>query len=79
MAGQDLYTTPLAVANIEDCDFYHTIDLPGHGCVQGTWDLRRNVRGYLGHATFARKRVLDVGAASGFLSFSCSFSLSLLF
>jgi SAM-dependent methyltransferase len=69
MHVQGPYAPPRLVTRVEDCDFYHTIDLPGHGCARGPWDLRRGVRAYLGGEDFAGKRVLDVGAASGFLSF----------
>ena len=51
------------------CDFYHTIDLPGIGTVEGHWDLRSGLAAYLGGYEFAGKRVLDVGAANGLLSF----------
>lgn len=45
------------------------MDVPGHGTIQGEWDLRGSVDKYLGHFDFTGKRVLDVGAASGILSF----------
>ncbi len=53
----------------EGCYFYHTLDLPGHGTVDGGWDLRGRFEDYIGHADLRGKRFLDVGAASGFLSF----------
>jgi SAM-dependent methyltransferase len=63
------YTEPLRGVPFENCTFYHTMDLPGHGVVQGTWDLRRNIDLYLGRVDYSGKRVLDVGTATGFLSF----------
>jgi SAM-dependent methyltransferase len=69
MSASAIYTRPREVTDPGQCVFYHTIDLPGHGCMPGSWDLRRNIRAYLGHVDFAGKRVLDVGAATGFLSF----------
>jgi len=63
------YTQPRAVTSLEECYFYHTMDVPGHGIVQGEWDLRGAIDSYLGNYNFAGKRVLDVGAASGILSF----------
>jgi len=45
------------------------MDVPGHGTVPGEWDLRGSVDAYLGNFDFAGRRVLDVGAASGILSF----------
>ena len=55
--------------NIEDCYFYHTMDLPGYGVVKGEWDLSNNLRNYLGNYNFKNKTVFDVGCASGYLSF----------
>ncbi|MBN1433873.1 methyltransferase domain-containing protein [Candidatus Fermentibacterales bacterium] len=54
---------------LESCEFYHSMDLPGHGEVEGQWDLRRGVVDYLGNVDLAGKRVLDVGTSSGFLCF----------
>jgi hypothetical protein len=51
--------------------FYHVMDLPGIGTVgldQG-WDLRGRFDEYIGHIDLKGKTFLDVGTASGFLSF----------
>jgi SAM-dependent methyltransferase len=53
----------------EECHFYHSIELPGHGLVKGCWDLRGRIADYTGKVPIRGKRCLDVGAASGFLSF----------
>jgi hypothetical protein len=63
------YAAPLDVDRTDDCFFYHKIDLPGVGEVGGQWDLRSAADDYLGRFDFRGRRVLDVGAASGFLSF----------
>jgi SAM-dependent methyltransferase len=63
-----LYSTPREVASIDDCLFYHSIDLPESGTREGLWDLRGAVDAYLGRVDFAGKRVLEVGPASGFLT-----------
>lgn len=52
------------------CHFYHTVELPDGRRFEGEWDLRGGIDDYLGHVDFQGKRVLDVGAANGFLSFS---------
>ena len=52
----------------EDCDFYHTMEIPGHGPVTGQWDLRDNIDVYVGNTDFKDKRVLEIGPASGFLT-----------
>ncbi len=70
MSTDPLYATPRSVAGVDDCDFYHTMDIPGHRRVEGAFDLRAGIADYLGRVDFQGKRVLDVGAASGFLSFS---------
>ncbi len=63
------YASPKEVSDPSDCLFYHTTDVPGHGTMPGPWDLRGGIDAYLGGVSFAGKRILDVGAASGFLSF----------
>jgi hypothetical protein len=57
------------LASLVDGYFYHSIDLPGLPPIAGAWDLRPNVDSYLGGIDVAGKRVLEVGAANGFLSF----------
>jgi len=51
-----------------DCDFYHTMELPGGRVLEGAWDLRGHVDEYLGGVALAGKSVLEYGPASGFLS-----------
>lgn len=65
----DPFEQPRSIDGLDDCYFYHTMEIPGHGEVRGEWDLRGRAEGYLGDTCFAGKRVLDVGAASGYLSF----------
>jgi SAM-dependent methyltransferase len=57
------------VERLSDCVFYHSTDIPGYGAVEGQWDLRPGVEKYLGRFDFRGKRALDVGTASGFLTF----------
>ena len=63
-----LYATPRAVTRLDQCAFYHSMDLPRSGPVQGLWDLRPGVDRYLGGVSFAGKRVLEIGPASGYLT-----------
>ena len=65
----ELYASPRNVQNLSDCFFYHTMELPGIGVVEGQWDLRGRLDDYLGGVPLVGRRVLDVGSASGFLSF----------
>ena len=57
------------ITDINSCAFYHFMDLPGIGEVDDQWDLRRTIDEYFGHFDFSGKRALDVGSASGFLTF----------
>ena len=54
---------------LSDCYFYHTTELPDGRVLEGQWDLRGRFADYVGHAPVRGKRVLDVGTASGFLTF----------
>jgi SAM-dependent methyltransferase len=63
------YATPLQVDRVEECSFYHKMHIPGVGEVGDGWDLRSSIDNYLGGYDFKGKRVLDVGAASGHLTF----------
>jgi SAM-dependent methyltransferase len=60
---------PRHVEKLDDCFFYHTMDLPGFGEVRGHWDLRGRFNEYVGGVELGGKSVIDVGAATGFLSF----------
>jgi SAM-dependent methyltransferase len=64
-----LYARPRQVAGLDDCRFYHTMELPGVGLIPGNWDLRAGVDDYLGRVSLAGKRVMEIGPASGFLTF----------
>lgn len=63
-----IVSAPESDIHFEDCDFYHTVDVPGHGVVNGQWDLRNSVDEYLGSFPFSGSRVLEIGPASGFLT-----------
>ena len=65
----DPYAPSRLVENLRTCYFYHTMDLPGLGVVAGEWDLRPGLTAYLGGLSFAGKRVLEIGPASGFVGF----------
>jgi SAM-dependent methyltransferase len=63
------FEIPRDISDIAECAFYHYMDLPGVGQVGDHWDLRRTIEEYFGGFDFKRKRALDVGAASGYLTF----------
>jgi SAM-dependent methyltransferase len=45
------------------------MELPGLGVVEGHWDLRGKFEDYIGRVELKGRNVLDVGTATGFLSF----------
>ena len=68
-SNDEIFAAPLKVEDPADCYFYHTMEVPGHGLMTGEWDLRGAVDDYLGKVAFAGQRVLEIGPASGFLTF----------
>jgi SAM-dependent methyltransferase len=64
-----LYATPRRVERVEDCHFYHVMDIPGQGMVGTQWDLRGGEAEYLGNVALKGRRVLEIGPATGFLTF----------
>jgi SAM-dependent methyltransferase len=64
-----LYAEPSIVEDLSQCHFYHMMDFPGGVSGRGNWDLRGRFERYTANVNFTGKRVLDVGAASGFLTF----------
>ena len=67
--GDLLLERPRFVDRLEDCFFYHAMELPGFGLVPAHWDLRGRFDDYVARVDVAGKSVLDVGTATGFLSF----------
>jgi SAM-dependent methyltransferase len=65
----DLLASPRIVTDLDECFFYHTMDLPELGTIHAHWDLRGRFDEYIGGVDVAGKSVLDVGTATGFLSF----------
>ena len=68
--GDSLLERARFVDRLEDCFFYHTMELPGFGEVRGHWDLRGRFKEYIGGVSLEGKSVIDIGAATGFLSFA---------
>ena len=66
---KSFFAQPRPVERLDECYFYHTMDLPGLGVQKGHWDLRGRFEDYVGGVQVDGKAILDVGAATGFLSF----------
>jgi O-methyltransferase len=58
-----------AFVDLEDCDFYHSAQLPSGEVIEGAWDLRGGEEAYLGGVGIEGRRVLELGPASGYLTF----------
>ncbi len=70
VTSESLYAEPRKVTDAGDCHFYHRMEIPGYGLTPGgQWDLRGNADEYLGRVDLARKRVLEIGPASGYFTF----------
>jgi hypothetical protein len=63
------FQSPWTDTKQEDCIFYHSFNLPDGRSIIGDWDMRGKFDNYVGHLDLAGKSVIDVGTASGFLSF----------
>jgi SAM-dependent methyltransferase len=61
---------PWPLPDREQCLFYHSMDFPDGTSVRGQWDIRGRFEDYIGRYPVAKKTVLDVGTATGFLAFS---------
>jgi SAM-dependent methyltransferase len=53
----------------EDCEWYHEVELSDGARIGGAWDLIGNETAYLGGVDLDGKRVLEMGPASGYLTF----------
>ena len=67
--GQNRLAKEHEVGTLEDWFVYHWFDLSDGRTVPGIYDLRKNWRAYLGNVDLKGRRVLEVGPASGFLTF----------
>src|ERR1700728_4602176 len=56
-------------ADLTDFVWYHAFELPDGTVLPGVWDLRGHESAYLGGVDLAGKRVLELGPATGALTF----------
>jgi O-methyltransferase len=56
-------------ADLDDFVWYHAFELPDGRVLPGAWDLRGHESAYLGGVDVAGKRVLELGPATGYLTF----------
>jgi len=67
--GRPITRVRQRVTDAANCDFYHVIQLPDGRLTPGQWDLRGTADQYLGGIAVDGKRVIEIGPATGFLSF----------
>jgi O-methyltransferase len=57
-------------ADLSHFTWYHAFDMPDGTVLPGAWDLRGQESAYLGGIDVGGKRVLELGPATGFLTFA---------
>lgn len=68
-ADSTVFERPWPKPDLSACRFYHSIGLPSGQTIAGDWDLRSKLSQYIGNVDVAGSRVLDMGAATGAVSF----------
>ena len=66
------FEAPRKITDADGCYFYHTMDVPSSSGMKthvGAWDLRGRYDDYLSNLNVHGKSVLDVGTATGWISF----------
>ena len=68
-----LYAEPRMVTRLDQCFFYHTMELPGFGVVPGHWDLRENFDEYIGGIDLKGNKIVYFSPNFGGLTFGVSY------
>jgi SAM-dependent methyltransferase len=68
-AFQSAQAARRADADLDDFVWYHAVELPDGRVLPGAWDLRGHEAAYLGGVDLTGKRVLELGPATGYLTF----------
>ena len=55
--------------SLEDCEWYHIMEIPGVGLTDGVFDAREDIDNIFGNLDFKDKKVLNLGPSTGYLSF----------
>jgi hypothetical protein len=70
MTDEKIFANPRKVEDVADCFFTTRWNSRGRRVIEDRdWDLRGRVDEYLSNVDFAAQRVLEIGPASGFLTF----------
>jgi hypothetical protein len=68
LSDDTVFEAPWNKPKIEQCRFYHSVDLPSGQTIHGDWDLRPKLANYIGNVDVKGARVLDMGTATGVMS-----------
>jgi len=55
--------------SLDDCEWYHIMEIPGVGLTEGVFDVREDIGNIFGNLDFKDKKVLNLGPSTGYLSF----------
>ena len=55
--------------SLDDCEWYHIMEVPGIGLTDGIFDCRDDIDNILGNLDFTGKKVLNLGPITGYLNF----------
>lgn len=55
---------------LEDCMWYHIMEVPGLGLTEGSFDCRSDIDNIFGNLDFKNKKILNLGPATGYLNFA---------
>lgn len=60
---------PSKKIDLEDCEWYHIMEIPGVGLTDGVFDCRDDIDNIFGNLDFKNKKVLNLGPITGYLNF----------
>ena len=60
---------PAENISLEDCEWYHIMEIPGVGLTKGVFDVREDIDNIFGNLDYKDKKVLNLGPSTGYLSF----------
>jgi hypothetical protein len=55
--------------SLEDCEWYHIMEIPGIGLTEGVFDVREDIDNIFGNLDYKDKKVLNLGPSTGYLTF----------
>jgi len=56
--------------SLDDCEWYHIMEVPGIGLTEGVFDCREDIDNIFGNLDFNGKKILNLGPITGYLNFA---------